>query len=199
MGKRVWGLMMALLLLTGCGGRTEGDGEQMALDVRAKYLAMTGCTAQLDITADYGERVFSCKVDLDHTAGQETVLTIQEPELLRGVTARIREEESLLEFQGICLETGPLSPEGLSPVDCIPYFFREIREGFLSQWGMEEVDGVPCLRLTTSDPERKAGEGTETVLWFRQEDFALCRGEIRVDGWTGLRCEVTGFQWKEGA
>jgi len=188
---------MTLSLLTACsGGGKGGEAEQMALDVRAKYLSMAGCTAVLDITADYGDRVFDCRVDLDHTAGADTLLTIREPEILQGVTARLRDGESLLEFDGVVVETGPVSPEGLSPMDCVPFLLKEIQEGFIAQWGMEELEEAACVRFSTADPEGEAGRGTESVFWFAQEDLSLRRGEIRVDGMTVLGCDVTEFRWK---
>ena len=191
-------LMIPLLLLAGCGGRRGGDeAEQLALDIRAEYLSMAGCTARLAVKADYGDRVFECVLDLDHTAGTETALTVVEPELLSGVTARFRTGSTLLEFDGTSLETGALTPEGLSPLECVPFLLKEIQEGFISQWGMETLGETECVRFTTSDPTLKMGQGTEVSLWFEREGYALKQSEITVEGVSVLRCAVTDFIWKE--
>lgn len=198
MRKTLCALMIPLLLLSGCGGEAKGDdAEQMALDARAQYLSMAGCTATLDITADYGERVFQCVLTLDHTAGGETVLTVVEPDLLTGVTARLKNGSSLLEFDGLSLDTGPVSPSGLSPLDCVPFLLGELQTGFISQWCLEEEGEARLLRFTTSDPDTPSGQGTEATLWLEAETFALRRGEVAVDGAAVLRCEVTDFTWKE--
>lgn len=198
MRKGLCALMIPLLLLSACGGGTAGDeAEQLALEVRAEYLSAVGCTAVLDLTADYGDRVFSCVLALDHTAGEETVLTVVEPELLAGVTARLKDGESLLEFDGVVLETGPISPEGLSPLDCVPFVWKEIQEGYISQWGFEPLGERECLRLSTSDPSLDPGEGTVCAVWFDRESHALLRAEVAVDGFTALRCAVSDFMWKE--
>ena len=189
-------LMITVLLLSGCSKGID-EAEQAALDIRAAYLSMVGCTATLDITADYGERVFECVLVLDHTAGGDTVLTVMEPELLRGVTARLRNGESLLEFDGVRLETGALSDTGLSPIDCVPVLLRAIQEGFISAWSTETLGERECVRFTTSNPDNQLGQGQEVHLWFDKENFALVRGEISVDGFMALRCEVTDFTWKE--
>lgn len=189
-------LMMTILLLSGCGGGGIDEAEQAALDIRAKYLAMTGCTATLDITADYGERIFECVLSLDHTAGGETVLTVQEPEILQGVTARLKDGESMLEFDGVRLETGELSSTGLSPIDCVPYLLEQISGGFISTWGIEMLEERECVRFTTSDPNNTLGVGQETSLWFDRESFALVYGEIAVDGTMVLNCWVRDFMWK---
>ena len=97
--------MMTLVLLTACGGTAAGDpAEELALAVRGEYLAMERCAAEVEITADYGQRVYefllSAAVD-----GEETVLTLREPELAAGITARISEEGGVLEYDGLALET----------------------------------------------------------------------------------------------
>ena len=88
--------MMTLVLLTACGGTAAGDpAEELALAVRGEYLAMERCAAEVEITADYGQRVYefllAAAVD-----GEETVLTLREPELAAGITARISEEGGVL-------------------------------------------------------------------------------------------------------
>lgn len=196
MRKKLCALMIPLLLLTGCGGKLD-EAEQAALDIRGTYLSMAGFTAVLDVTADHGQRVFSCVLALDHTAGEESVLTVVEPELLSGITARLREGESALEFDGVYLETGPLSDTGLSPMDCVPYLLREIQEGYISAWSLEELEERECVRFTTSAPDSAPGVGQECRLWFDRESFALCRGEIWAGESLALSCDVSDFIWKE--
>ena len=190
-------LMMTVLLLSGCGGKGIDEAEQAALDIRAAYLSMAGCTGTVELTADYGERVFQCVLFLDHTAGGDTVLTVQEPESLKGVSARLRNGESLLEFDGVQVETGALSNTGLSPIDHIPFLLRQIQEGFISAWSMELLEERECVRFTTSDPNGRAGEGQEVHLWFDKESYALIQGEVTVDGFVAIRCKVTDFTWKQ--
>lgn len=196
MRKRLCALMIPLLLLTGCG-RELDEAEQAALDIRGAYLSMAGFTAVLDVTADYGQRVFSCVLALDHTAGEESVLTVVEPELLSGITARLRAGESALEFDGVYLETGPLSDTGLSPMDCVPYLLKEIQEGYISAWSLEQLEERECVRFTTSAPDSAPGVGQECRLWFDRESFALCRGEIWAGESLSLSCDVSDFIWKE--
>ncbi|CUQ28279.1 Uncharacterised protein [Flavonifractor plautii] len=102
-------LMMILgLSLSACGGAEGGNrAEQLALDIRGEYLEMGGCTASLELTADYGQRVYTYGIGLNYASEGETTLTITAPENIAGVTARILEGETALEYDGMRVETGP--------------------------------------------------------------------------------------------
>ena len=101
-------LMMILgLSLSACGGAEGGNrAEQLALDIRGEYLEMGGCTASLELTADYGQRVYTYGIGLNYASEGETTLTITAPENIAGVTARILEGETALEYDGMRVETG---------------------------------------------------------------------------------------------
>ena len=75
---------------------------------------MERCAAEVAVTADYGQRVYefllSAAVD-----GDETVLTLREPELAAGITARIGEEGGALEYDGLALDTAPWRGKLFSP------------------------------------------------------------------------------------
>ncbi len=183
-------LMMSLCLLAACGGGRGGeDADQLALDLRGRYLALSGCTARLELTADYGERVYEYGLDLSYQREGDTTLTVTAPEGAAGVTARISGDETFLEYDGASLETGPLDESGLSPMGAVMLMFRCAREGFIAESGMEEVgEGDSLLRFTCRDPEAGAGEGTEVTLWASPETYALVRGEVSVDGARVVGC-----------
>ena len=185
--------MMTLVLLTACGGTAAGDpAEELALAVRGEYLAMERCAAEVEITADYGQRVYefllSAAVD-----GEETVLTLREPELAAGSTARISEEGGVLEYDGLALETGPLDGDGLSPVSALPALLSAARSEYMAECTLERTGDSELLRVLCADPEDPPGTGRETALWFDPETYALVRGEISVDGYRVIQCELTGF------
>ena len=126
-------LMMILgLSLSACGGAEGGNrAEQLALDIRGEYLEMGGCTASLELTADYGQRVYTYGIGLNYAREGETTLTITAPENIAGVTARILEGETALEYDGMRVETGPLDDSGMSPVDAVPVLMDYVQEGFI--------------------------------------------------------------------
>ena len=187
--------MIALcLLLPSCGGETGNEAEQLALDIRTEYLAMQSCAAHVELTADYGQRVYTYGLDLSYVREEEMTLTITEPEHIAGSMAHIREGETTLEYEGVRVETGPLNEAGLSPMNALPVLLTGIQEGFLAESVLEGGGEEPeTLHITIRDPEAEAGSGTERQIWFDLATHAMLRGEISQDGFTVVQCVLSGF------
>lgn len=182
---------MMTLLLTACGGPAGvSEAEELALAIRGEYLAMTSCTAQLSVTADYGQRVYQYEMTVS-VSGGETVLTLSAPETVAGLTARLSEEDSVLEYDGVAVETGAMDEDGLTPVAAFPALLSAAQSGYMTGCGLEEDGGL--LRVDCGDPEGSPGAGTETALWFDTATHDLVRGEITVDGFRAVLCECSSF------
>lgn len=188
--------MIALcLLLSACGGGNTGnEAETLALQIRTEYLAMERCSSSVEMTADYGQRVYQYGLDFSWEKQGDAVLTVTSPENIAGITARLRDGQTALEYDGIRVETGPLNPEGLSPMDALPALLTAAREGFLAQCVMETAeDGTAVLHTVSRDPGAEPGSGTELQLWFQADTHALLRGEISQDGFTVIQCVFRDF------
>lgn len=186
-------MMILALTLAACGGEKESGAEEKMLETRSKYLEMTACTGHMDMTADYGRRVYEFGVDFSWEKEGETLLTLTAPENVAGATAHISKGETALEFGGAMLETGPLNAAGLSPIDALPALLGYAREGFLAECVLEEWDGTALLHVTCREAEALPGEGTEAQLWFVPETHALYRAEISDDGAAVIQCNFPSF------
>lgn len=194
MRGRLCALMMILaLFLTACGGEKESGAEELMLETRSKYLEMSACSGHMDMTADYGRRVYDYGVDFTWAREGETVLTLTAPENVAGAVAHISRGETALEFDGTMLETGPLNASGLAPIDALSALLGYAREGFLAECALEDWDGVELLHVICRDPEAAPGEGTEAQLWFVPETCALHHAEVSDNGETVLQCRFTVF------
>ena len=181
---------MIALLLAGCGRLEVSEAEQLALEIRGEYLELERCSASLEITADYGQRVYQFEMDAQ-VQGEDAVLTLTAPETVAGLTARWAGEAGTLEYDGVAVETGSLDPEGLEPVSAFPVLLEAARSGYLTACALEEDGAV--LRVDCGDPAGTPGQGTETTLWFDCGTHALLRGEIRVDGFRVIGCTCLEF------
>ena len=179
-----------IILLVGCGPAKVSRGEELALVIRGEYLEQAPWRASAAITADYGRRVYEYELEAAWDGG-ETTLTLTAPETVAGVTARLEAGESLLEYDGMVLETGPLNSEGLTPLSAIPTLLEAARSGYITAVSLDGEAGL--LRMDCGDPTGEPGEGTEISLWFDSGSHALVRGEISQDGFRVILCEFTQF------
>ena len=181
---------MMTLLLAGCGRLEVSEAEQLALEIRGEYLELERCSASLEITADYGQRVYQFGMEAQ-VQGEDAALTLTAPETVAGLTARWAGEAGTLEYDGVAVETGALDPAGQDPVSAFPVLLEAARSGYLTACSLEEDGAV--LRMDCGDPAGTPGQGTETTLWVDGETGALLRGEIRVDGFRVIGCTCTAF------
>lgn len=188
-------LMMTLVLaLTACGGKGAGnEAEELLNRTRTRYLEMTGCSGHADITADYGQRVYTYGVDFSWQKDGEVLLTLTAPENVAGTAAHIAGGETALEYDGVMMATGPLDSAGLTPIDAIPALLAYTREGYMAEYALEDWDGAQRLVVICRDPGEEPGQGVEAQLWFDPAMGALLRGEVSEGGYTVIQCDFTSF------
>ena len=196
--KKVCTRMISLLLLCLLCGCTGADSNNdLTLELRSDFLSREGCSGVMELTADYGQRVYAYTVEFDGTVKDGMSLVITAPEEVAGITANIREGQTYLEYDGVRLETGPVNEEGLSPLDALPTFLTAMESGYIAETGSEMMGETEVLRICCRDPETDPGQGLETVLWFDKAQKTLLRGEVRSDGFTVIQCEFSAFILKQ--
>lgn len=196
--KKVCTRMISLLLLCLLCGCTGADSDNdLTLELRSDFLSREGCSGVMELTADYGQRVYAYTVEFDGTVKDGMTLVITAPEEVAGITANIREGQTYLEYDGVRLETGPVNEEGLSPLDALPTFLTVMESGYIAETGSEMMGETEVLRICCRDPETDPGKGLETVLWFDKAQKTLLRGEVRSDGFTVIQCEFSAFILKQ--
>ena len=179
---KIYALMITLSLLSGCG--QDNSTEQLALDIRSSYLSCDTFSAHACLTADYGLRVYSYEMDV-LLSEDTTTLTLTQPDYAAGIIAVLKDGQSSLRFQDISVETGPLDPDGLTPVSAVPALLKAVRSGFITGCFQEESG---LLRIDCGSPDAPVGLGTQTTLWFQPENGTLVQGDILVDGIRRITC-----------
>ena len=171
--KSTWSLVLLLsltVLLTGCR-RGQDDVERL----RSFYLQQPTLSARAEILADYGERAYTYTVSL--TGGENTGrLTVETPESIAGTGTAWEDGVTSLDYDGIQLETGPITPEGLSPAEGIPSLLGTLRAGAVTGWGRERWgEAGECLRLTLAHP---ASEQARWEVWGNADTGTLYHAEL---------------------
>jgi len=186
-------VLMMTLLLAACGRGGKNDPRQLASQIRGEYLNLNSWSAEICLTADYGQRVFDFTVDALWEKDGETVLTITAPELLKGITARLKDGEALLEYDGAGLSIGELDGDGLNPVSAVPALMEQITRGYMAQCSWEGEDASRLLRVQCRHPDMGEQEGTEYTLWFHPDTHGLLRAEVSVGGALRLTAVFNDF------
>ena len=116
-------ILLCALLLTACGKR-RSEGDFRAFAERLNSLDTLSFTAQVRAEYEHKTARFALAYEEDREGGRVTVLA---PELIRGVSARVKPGSSTLEYDSVVLDTGSLDSFGLSPLSSLPAMLRAMK------------------------------------------------------------------------
>lgn len=186
-------VLMMTLLLAGCGKSGDDSPEELAARIRTEYLSLSGWRAQAELCADYGEQVFEFAVDAAWERGGDTVIAVTRPELIAGITARIRSGETYLEYDGAGLSLGALDPDGITPVSALPALIDCVTGGYMARCVWTGEGEGRELAVLCCDPGSSPEKGVAYSLYFDPSAHTLKRAEVSVDGILRLRVQFTEF------
>ena len=179
--------MMALcLLLAGCGGGEKRESR----DLQAAFRELTAARAEAELTCHYGDEVRFYAMTCAYTP-QRAEVTVTAPEELAGISAVLDGESLSLAYDGVLLDAGIYSGQGVSPFLALPATIRALGEGYLLEESEEQVDSVLCRRLCMEVTE-DSGEKTLYTVWLDGEGVPV-RGEIAMDGVVVYALKFTAF------
>ena len=176
-------ILLCALLLTACGKR-RSEGDFRAFAERLNSLDTLSFTAQVRAEYEHKTARFALAYEEDREGGRVTVLA---PELIRGVSARVKPGSSTLEYDSVVLDTGSLDSFGRSPLASRPAMLRAMRLGHVdSIW---DEDGKTVVMLEPDDELRCS-------VWFSKPDMRPLRAELITDGRVTVFAEIS--DWTEG-
>ena len=193
MRKALSCVLMITLLLSGCRAGSGGNTpEEEALALRETYQALAGWSASADLSVCYTETVYDFSLDAQWRRDGETVLTVPAPELVAGITARVAQGETVLEYDGAGLSLGLLDDSGLTPVSAVTACMEQIQRGWMAKcaWAGEND---AHLQISFQDPEREDNAGTQFLLTFDRAGYALLSAEVSAQGRTVLSAQFSDF------
>ena len=174
-------VMASLVVLCSCSsGKTE---ESRIEEIRSEYSEAESLTATALVTADYGDRVYEFKLRYtgNDTEGDVEILA---PESLKGLTARIGEVGKSLIYDGAELSLGDLTPDGISPMECLPMMTACWKSGCTDGSVTEKINGRDTLAVTYPIQENE-----QLITWFETDTNLPLRAELFFDGDMVISCE----------
>ena len=178
------------LLLASC----SEDGQVGFPEIQSRYRNMDGCRMEAVVVCEQEHLEWEAQLVYEYFPEGESLVEVVAPETIAGIKAVFRDEECYIEYEDLCLNVGKLSAEEISPVLCMPYMIRALRDGWLLEENSETWGEIPCLRVTM-DQTGSNGNKIVSTLWLKREDGTPLRGELSVDGENILRAEFTDFSF----
>lgn len=182
---RILALLLVMGLLSGCA---EEELElERGMELRSKILKAEYVEFDVDITADYGDKLHSfsmtCRGDSDGTVH----FTVTAPETIAGITGKVSGDEGLLTFDEIALSMDLLTDDQLSPIGAPWVFLKTLRSGYLRVAGQEGEQ----LRLTIQDSYEE--DSLQLDIWIGDDNIPI-QSEILYDGKRILSLNVRSFR-----
>lgn len=182
--KKFGVLLLLLLTLTGCSSTPHGIEE--GLELRSKLLKAEGCSFDTELTADYGDKLYTFAMACAGDSQGNVTFTVTAPESIAGITGTVGQKKGQLTFDDTALQFDLMADDQISPVSAPWVFLKTLRGGYLTSAGTE--DGQ--IRLTMDDSFED--DALHLDIWLDQEHLPS-RAEILYDGRRILSLTVKNF------
>ena len=177
--RRVAGVLLCLIL-SGCALSRSVETDEVG--VRAYYENLEETNQKIMISAEFPSYVSEYLVSYQYRRDGDHLITVLEPESIAGVTATIRDGDTVLSMDELRLETGTLDENGLTPISALP---RLIETWKTHPSGVESVreNGTDCLLMVYDE------EAISYRTVFSRETYLPIRAEVFCDGERVLRLQ----------
>lgn len=159
--------LVTILLLSACAKDGQKDALQPAMDFRAKLLNAGGACFTAEVTADYGEEVYTFTLDCRYLTDGKTEITVTAPDTLSGIRAQIENDTGRLTFFDTELTFGTLADGNITPLSAPAVLGRVWQSAYIAASGKEDQ----TLRVSYED-----GYGEDQLLadtWFSQKGIPI--------------------------
>ena len=182
--KRLAGLLVAVLLISGC---TSTDGMDIALELRTK-IQTAGCRFRAVVSADYGDMIHTFVLDCEADKNGDVAFSVAAPDTISGITGTLTGRSGFLTFDQEVLAVSMLADGQLSPVSVPWILVSTLRSGYL-RCCAESENG---WHLTVDDSY--ADDAMQVDIWLN-EASSPTEAEILWQGRRILTVKVENFEF----
>ena len=176
--------ILLALLLAGCGEKTQSRAEEW----QQRYAQMQGYEALVEVSVPREDETLHSTLSLEKS-GDSVRAAVIEPEELTGIAATLTGDALTLEYDGMVLDAGTLSPR-VSALNCVPLVLDAFPRAYLESVGRETLDGRETLRADFS--LTLAGDKFGASI-FLAADGAPVYTEVSEDGKIIAAAEFTNY------
>ncbi len=193
MAKRFLCVLLVLAMLLGGCSLNGGSAMEEALAFRAKVLSAGGCSFLAEVTADYGEEVYTFSLSCDTDGDGNLSFTVTAPDSISGITGTVSGDTGNLTFDDKVLAFDPMAEGQISPAAAAHTAAQSWRTGYIATCGRE--NGQLVLSVETSFQEEPLAVDT----WIDEEKGVPLFSEICYNGRKLLSVAFTDFKFSSKA
>lgn len=183
--KKLW-FLVAMVFLVGCSGETSELDRGIAL--RQQLLKCNSCSFVAEVTADFGDKLYTFTLDCQGQADGSLLFSVQKPDSISGIIGVLSAGGGKITFDEDRAVAFPMLAEGeVTPVSAPWLLYHTLRSGYIAACGQEGE----LLRLTLNDSYEE--EALQVDVWLDDQD----RPQVAEILWHGRRIltiQVRKFQ-----
>ncbi len=174
-----------MVLFSGCS--MENGELDRAMTLRAKLLGTSECTYDALVTADYGDQIFTFRMECIASGNGDVSFKVTQPESIAGITGTLTGSGGKLTFDDKALAFDMLAEEQLSPISAPWIFLKTLRGGYVTSCGADG-DGV---RISIDDSYEE--DALHVDIWLDKEDSPI-RADMIYDDRRILTVDIENFR-----
>lgn len=178
-------LLLCALLLTGCSGAQQEI--QAGMELRGALLRCSNCSFDAQVTADYGDAVYSFSMACQGDSQGDLRFTVTQPESLAGIQGTVAHGTGALTFPDTAVQFTLMADGQLSPISAPWILLSTLRSGHLQSAGQE--DGLLRLSLANGYEE----DALYVDVWLDEDNLPV-QGQILYAGRRILSLQVRNFR-----
>lgn len=179
----VW--LLSFLFLAGCSKQPEEI--KVGMELRSKLLQAESCSFEVEITADYGNKINAFVMDCIADPDGDISFTVIKPDSISGISGKLTGEGGKLTFDETALHFELMTEEQLSPISAPWIFLSTLRKGYITSVWKE--NNVIQLSLDDSFDENPL----HVDIWLNSQN-APNYADILYDGRKILSLNVINFE-----
>lgn len=173
-------VLIFCLLLSSCGSKVQAQRfEEFSNNI--SHAVSLSFSSQL--RCEYEDRTTDFTLNYSENSSGASVSVIK-PEIISGVTGRVKPDSWALEYDELVIDTGDLDKFGLSPMTALPAFVQALKNGHVDSYWEEENSFVY---------ELCCDEHLTVRVWFNALNMIPQKAEIISDGQVKVFCQIENW------
>jgi hypothetical protein len=143
--KKLYAVVICLLLLCGCADSEQGIDRAMKL--RTEMLHAPVCSFVAEVMADFDDKTYRFTLECEVNQNGDLTFCVLGPEYIAGISGIIDSNGGKLTFDNVALGFALENNDIISPVTGPWIFVKALREGYIRNYAIEN----DLLRLSIND------------------------------------------------